>query len=130
MKLQTLLVQLIPNCTASHGITYTYHLYSAWTCIAILEYKSFSCTRIDLQGTGKCEASFDFTGESSGELSFSQGEIIVTTEWVNEEWLMGKIGDREGMFPASFVKIITELPKKSSGKGAWHCMRALCSITS
>ena len=23
MKLQTLLVQLIPNCTANHGITYT-----------------------------------------------------------------------------------------------------------
>jgi len=60
---------------------------------------------------------FDFTGEGSGELIFSQGEIIMTTEWVNEEWLMGKIGDREGMFPASFVKIITELPKKSSGKG-------------
>ena len=42
----------------------------------------------------------------------------MTTEWVNEEWLVGKIGDREGMFPASFVKVITELPKESSGKGA------------
>ena len=72
---------------------------------------------ISLQVTGKCEALFDFTGEGSGELSFSQGETIVTTEWVNDEWLMGKIGDREGMFPGSFVKTITELPRSSAGKG-------------
>ena len=94
-------------------------------CINEQEYVALnivSCTSqgspcIDLQVTGKCEAMFDFTGEGSGELSFSQGETIVTMEWVNDEWLTGKIGDREGMFPASFVKVITELPKGSAGKG-------------
>ena len=29
VKLQTLLVQLIPNCTASHGITYTNFKYGS-----------------------------------------------------------------------------------------------------
>jgi len=54
---------------------------------------------------------FDFTGENSGELSFSIGEVIVIKEWVNEDWLSGQVGDREGMFPVSFVKVIEELPK-------------------
>lgn len=58
---------------------------------------------------------FDFTGENSGELSFSTGEVIVIKEWVNEDWLSGQVGDREGMFPVSFVKVIEELPKAAKG---------------
>ncbi len=38
------------------------------------------------------------------------GESIVTLEKVNEEWLKGRIGTREGMFPVAFVEVITELP--------------------
>ena len=38
--------------------------------------------------------------------------MIETTEWVNEEWMTGRIGSREGIFPVGFVKIIKELPKK------------------
>ena len=61
--------------------------------------------------TGKCEALFDFTAENSGELNFKTGDIIVTSEWVNEEWMTGRMGDREGMFPVAFVKILEDLPK-------------------
>ena len=63
------------------------------------------------QPTGRCEALFDFQTEASGELSFLLGEVITTTEWVNEEWLRGTIGEREGMFPINFVKVLEELPK-------------------
>jgi len=64
------------------------------------------------QPAGKCEALFVFLSEVSGELSFSPGEVITTTEWVNEEWMKGTIGEREGMFPVSFVKVLEELPKQ------------------
>ena len=64
------------------------------------------------QPTGKCEALFDFQSEVSGELSFSPQEVITTTEWVNEEWMKGTIGEREGMFPVNFVKVLEELPKQ------------------
>ena len=47
----------------------------------------------------------------AGELRFTAGEVIETTEWVNEEWMGGRIGDREGIFPVNFVKIIRDLPK-------------------
>ena len=66
------------------------------------------------QETGKCEAVFDFEGDvSAGELSFTTGEVIETTEWVNEEWMSGRIGSRQGIFPVNFVKVIKELPKQS-----------------
>ena len=62
--------------------------------------------------SGRCEALFDFSAENSGELSFKTGDVIVTLEWVNEEWMTGRMGDQEGMFPVSFVKILEELPKQ------------------
>jgi hypothetical protein len=46
-------------------------------------------------------------------LTFTVGEIITTTSWVNDEWINGRIGDREGMFPLTLVEIIEELPKDS-----------------
>ena len=75
--------------------------------------------------TGKCEALFVFTAENAGELSFKTGDIITTLEWVNEEWMVGRIGTREGMFPLGFVKIVDELPKVKGGtaasKGVLEC---------
>lgn len=62
--------------------------------------------------TGKCEALFEFEGDSgAGELSFVPGEAITTLERVDSDWMKGRIGTREGIFPVSFVKIISEIPK-------------------
>ena len=66
------------------------------------------------QVTGECEALFDFDGDvPNGELVFRKGDIITTTEWVDNEWIRGKVGGKTGMFPINFVKIIKELPKSS-----------------
>ncbi len=54
----------------------------------------------------------DFGAENAGDLAFTIGEIIITTEWVNDEWMSGRVGEREGMFPLAFVKVIDELPKE------------------
>ena len=86
-----------------------------------------------LQPTGTCEALFDFTAENSGELTFTAGEVIETTDWVNEEWLSGRIGTREGIFPLGFVKVLVELPKPSTTqssvqKGEWSGGQAELSV--
>lgn len=47
-------------------------------------------------------------------MRFTTGEMIETMEWVNEEWMSGRIGSREGIFPVVFVKIIKELPKQGT----------------
>ena len=71
------------------------------------------------QVTGKCEALYDFTADNTGELKFTKGDIILTSGWVNDEWMEGEIGGRNGIFPVSYVKILVDLPKTKSKQGKW-----------
>ena len=63
------------------------------------------------ESTGKCEALYEFEGEGDGELSFVPGEMITTLESVDADWMKGRIGSREGIFPVAFVKVISEITK-------------------
>lgn len=50
-------------------------------------------------------AFYDFTAENDGELDFRAGEeIIITAGEADDVWWSGRIGEREGMFPSSFVR--------------------------
>ena len=63
---------------------------------------------------GKCKALFEFMAEQEGELSLEVGDMIITTAWVNDEWLQGICHDKEGIFPVQFVQILEDLPKGST----------------
>lgn len=65
------------------------------------------------QATGKCKAVFDFEGQGDNELSFAPGDMIDTLEEVDADWMRGRIGMREGIFPKSFVEVISEIPSSS-----------------
>jgi len=57
---------------------------------------------------------FEFVAEQEGELSLDVGDTVITTAWVNDEWLQGTCKNREGIFPVQFVQIIENLPKESA----------------
>ncbi|XP_051515100.1 SH3 domain-containing protein 19-like [Myxocyprinus asiaticus] len=59
-------------------------------------------------------ARFAFKGEE-GELTFSEGDVITVTEYVNEEWGRGSLNGRIGIFPLNFIQVKEEaeaLPRK------------------
>ncbi|XP_053438660.1 SH3 domain-containing protein 19 isoform X4 [Nycticebus coucang] len=56
----------------------------------------------------RCVARFEYVGNQKDELSFSEGEIIILKEYVNEEWARGELRDRSGIFPLNFVEIIDD----------------------
>ncbi|XP_048855771.1 SH3 domain-containing protein 19 [Brienomyrus brachyistius] len=58
----------------------------------------------------RCVARFDFEGEQSDELSFSEGDVIRLREYVGQEWVRGELRGRTGMFPLNFVEIVEDLP--------------------
>ncbi|KAK6324766.1 hypothetical protein J4Q44_G00041080 [Coregonus suidteri] len=58
----------------------------------------------------RCVARFDFEGEQSDELTFSEGDVIQLKEYMEEEWARGQIGAHTGVFPINFVEIIEDLP--------------------
>ena len=80
-------------------------VYASWQC----------CEQHSLQ-TGKCKALHKFETDIDGELPLNRGDIIVTTAWINDEWLSGRLGNKEGIFPISFVEVLEELPRSSAGE--------------
>lgn len=62
---------------------------------------------LDEGGQFIVEAMFDFNkeeGDDDQELEFKQGEIITVFDSTDENWWGGRIGERSGFFPATFVK--------------------------
>ncbi|KAM5229946.1 SH3 domain-containing protein 19 isoform 1-T1 [Hipposideros larvatus] len=51
-----------------------------------------------------CEALHSFTAETSDDLSFQRGDRILILERLDSDWYKGRLRDREGIFPAVFVR--------------------------
>ncbi|KAJ1566111.1 hypothetical protein HK405_010936, partial [Cladochytrium tenue] len=53
-------------------------------------------------GGDRVVALFDFTGERDGDLSFRKGDSITVVQRNANEWWLGRVGGREGVFPANY----------------------------
>ncbi|KAJ3560817.1 hypothetical protein NP233_g10585 [Leucocoprinus birnbaumii] len=51
-------------------------------------------------------ALWSWSGEGPGDLAFAQGDIIEITRENNDNWWTGRLDDRYGLFPASYVEKI------------------------
>uniref|UniRef100_A0A8D2CZS6 SH3 domain containing 19 n=1 Tax=Sciurus vulgaris TaxID=55149 RepID=A0A8D2CZS6_SCIVU len=69
--------------------------------------KSESVSSHCVKGT-RCVSRFEYIGDQKDELSFSEGEIIILKEYVNEEWARGELRDRTGIFPLNFVELVED----------------------
>lgn len=58
----------------------------------------------------RCRARFDFDGEGHGDLTFEDGDVIELLSHCGNDWLKGRLNGKTGIFPASFVEIIEDLP--------------------
>nr|XP_006820391.1 PREDICTED: SH3 domain-containing protein 19-like [Saccoglossus kowalevskii] len=59
-------------------------------------------------------AVFSYSKQNYDELSFDQDEVIILVKKVDDDWLIGRNVDEEGMFPKKFVRIIKPLPSESA----------------
>lgn len=50
------------------------------------------------------QALYDFTPQEPGELAFSRGDVITVTDKTDQHWWRGEIGNRDGLFPATYVQ--------------------------
>lgn len=57
---------------------------------------------------GQARAKFNFVAQTNLELSLVKGELIVLTRRVDDNWYEGRIGNRRGIFPVSYVTVIRE----------------------
>ncbi|NWX19866.1 SH319 protein, partial [Aegotheles bennettii] len=70
--------------------------------------KKIPCSSRCIKGP-RCVARFEYIGDQQDELSFSEGEIIILKEYVNEEWAKGELRGMSGIFPLNFVEVIEDL---------------------
>ncbi|CAG5130025.1 unnamed protein product, partial [Candidula unifasciata] len=61
-----------------------------------------------LDAEGQARAKFNFTGQSTVELSLRKGEFVTLLRRVDENWYEGRVGGRQGIFPVAYVEVIRE----------------------
>ncbi|XP_015430068.1 PREDICTED: uncharacterized protein B0303.7 isoform X2 [Dufourea novaeangliae] len=55
-------------------------------------------------------ALYDFHVTHADDLPFKEGDIIYLIKKVNDDWMEGRIGNRQGIFPINFINIKVPLP--------------------
>ncbi|XP_022215837.1 uncharacterized protein LOC111069920 isoform X2 [Drosophila obscura] len=51
---------------------------------------------------------YHFPGEVEGDLSLQENELVTVLYRINEEWLFGEAGGRQGQFPANFLEQVPD----------------------
>ncbi|XP_076993429.1 E3 ubiquitin-protein ligase SH3RF2 isoform X2 [Tamandua tetradactyla] len=67
--------------------------------------------RIHMDGVPRAKALCNYRGQNPGDLRFNKGDVILLRRQLDENWYQGEINGVSGIFPASSVEVIKELPQ-------------------
>ncbi|XP_027253801.1 E3 ubiquitin-protein ligase SH3RF2 isoform X2 [Cricetulus griseus] len=67
--------------------------------------------RIHMDGVPRAKALCNYRGKNPGDLKFNKGDVILLRRQLDENWYQGEINGVSGIFPASSVEVIKQLPQ-------------------
>ena len=56
-----------------------------------------------------CKALYDFDSETAQELSFKEGDTIMLSNQLDDNWFEGIVNGQTGMFPVAYVQVLVPL---------------------
>lgn len=69
---------------------------------------------------GRCSAIYDYTANLHDELSIRVGDVISVHDKQADGWWLGRLHGRVGIFPATYVEELPELPTVGDGSDSGH----------
>ncbi|XP_044742795.1 uncharacterized protein LOC123305210 isoform X3 [Chrysoperla carnea] len=72
-------------------------------------------TMIKKPHEGQARAKFNFIAQTHLELSLAKGELVILTRRVDDNWFEGRVGNKKGIFPVSYVEVL-QYPGEDSSK--------------
>lgn len=79
--------------------------------VKVLRQHIFVNDKRNLQDDKPCGvALFDFPATHPDDLPLKEGDVVQLVKKINDDWLEGRIGIRQGIFPLSFIDIKVPLP--------------------
>ncbi|XP_029798038.1 E3 ubiquitin-protein ligase SH3RF2 isoform X1 [Suricata suricatta] len=67
--------------------------------------------RIHMDGVPRAKALCNYRGQNPGDLRFNKGDVILLRRQLDENWYQGEVNGVSGIFPASSVEVIKQLPQ-------------------
>ncbi|EHB17700.1 Putative E3 ubiquitin-protein ligase SH3RF2 [Heterocephalus glaber] len=67
--------------------------------------------RIHMDGVPRAKALCNYRGQNPGDLRFNKGDVILLRRQLDKNWYLGEINGVNGIFPASSVEVIKQLPQ-------------------
>ncbi|GAB1861652.1 RING-type E3 ubiquitin transferase [Camponotus japonicus] len=54
-------------------------------------------------------AIYDYVSKEAGDLSFKKGDIVILRKKIDKNWYFGECGNNHGVFPLSYIQVMTPL---------------------
>ncbi|XP_066603630.1 E3 ubiquitin-protein ligase SH3RF3 isoform X2 [Prorops nasuta] len=66
--------------------------------------------QVHLHNQAYGRAIYDYASKVAGDLNFKKGDIVVLRKKIDNNWYFGECGSNHGVFPLSYVQVMTPLP--------------------
>ncbi|XP_070156864.1 E3 ubiquitin-protein ligase SH3RF3 isoform X2 [Polyergus mexicanus] len=74
-----------------------------------IRHSNAAAKQVHLHNQAYGRAIYDYVSKEAGDLSFKKGDIVILRKKIDKNWYFGECGNNHGVFPLSYVQVMTPL---------------------